>query len=401
MCNMIRVVYYMYPWFLDPALPKIRVIARSTDLHLLLELSPEGWQQGLFDAAPKLLSSGIIPASPVIGDCFPAGVKTYWQGTASFNLAVHNCPKSIHPATWWVSHKVVRFIRSLKPDILHLDDVSLRVAWALPGLGKIPIVLNIHDPEPHSGEHNWRTDMARWLTFRRVKRFIMHSTAGKADFCARWGVSESHVVVVPLGVYDVFCEWMNPTIQEEDRTVLFFGRLSPYKGLEVLYRAAPIVAEQVPGVRFVVVGRPIRGYQPPAAPSLSNQGRIEQICDYVSNARLAELFQRATMVVCPYTDATQSGVILTAYAFGKPVVATTVGGLPEYVTDDQTGILVPPNDSESLAAAIVGLLVDRTRRERLSKGIQRARATELGWDRIAQQTIKVYEEALIPSRVQV
>src|SRR5207253_8898786 len=104
-------------------------------------------------------------------------------------------------------------------------------------------------------------------------------------------------------------------------TVLFFGRVSPYKGLDDLYRAAPLIAQQVPGLHIVVAGRPYPGYALPRAPALPNDGCVEVIDRYVSNAELAILFERAHLVVCPYVDATQSGVIMTAFAFDRPVVA--------------------------------------------------------------------------------
>ena len=90
-----------------------------------------------------------------------------------------------------------------------------------------------------------------------------------------------------------------------DRTVLFFGRQSPYKGIEVLYDAAQRVAERIPDVRFVIAGKPQGNYSAPP-PALKHGGHVELIDDYISNARLAELFQLATVVACPYRDATQT-----------------------------------------------------------------------------------------------
>jgi glycosyltransferase involved in cell wall biosynthesis len=369
-------------------------MSRLTKLHLLLELSAEAWQSGLFDASPRSVPSGIVPADPIMRGCFPASVRAYWENLASFNLVVHNCQRSIHPTTWLVSHKAVQFICSLKPDILHLDDVSLRLALAMPSRRNITTVLTLHDPEPHSGEYNWRNDLARWLTFGRVTRFVLHAEAVKSSFCARYSVPTNRVAIVPLGVLDVFREWIDSPVQEDERTVLFFGRLSPYKGLDILMQAAPLVASQVPGVRFVIAGCPIRGYEIPDIPVLPNGSVIEPITDYISNTKLAKLFQQASVVVCPYTEATQSGIVLTAYAFGKPVVATRVGGLPEYMEDGVTGYLVLPRNVQALAEAIIKLLQDPMTRRRMREDTRRKVETGLSWESIAAQTVSVYEEAV-------
>ena len=176
--------------------------------------------------------------------------------------------------------------------------------------------------------------------------------------------------------------------------VLFFGRLSAYKGLEILYKAAPQVAEHIAAVHFVVAGRPVGGYQVPEPPKLPNGGRVEVIGEYISNARLAELFQQTAVVVCPYIEATQSAVVLTAFAFNRPVIATRVGGLPEYVEDGVTGTLVPPGDALALAEAIIRSLTDKHMQRQLMSGISRARAERLGWDSIGEQIMGTYSRTL-------
>ena len=392
-----RVVYYTHPSFLDTALPLFRELTRLVELHVILEVSPESWSSSVFHLSRLPLRSGIVPALPVLDDHFPAGVRACWRDAASFNFAVHNCRQSIHPNAWWISRRVVRFIRELNPSVVHLDEGSLRLAWALYGMGNAKLVLGVHDAEPHSGEQNWRTELSRALTLRRARHCILHNHALVEAFHRRYRVSASRVEVIPLGALDIFREWLAadaPSSSSDDRTVLFFGRLSPYKGLETLYRAVPDVMRRLRDVRFVVAGRPVHGYIPPPIPPVSNGGHVEVVEGYISNERLAGLFNRATVVVCPYTDATQSGVILTAYAFGKPVIATRVGGLPEYVRQGETGVLVPAREPAALSAALVDVLIDPDLRTRLRNGISRLLAGPLAWSTIARNTVGVYERCI-------
>jgi glycosyltransferase involved in cell wall biosynthesis len=197
---------------------------------------------------------------------------------------------------------------------------------------------------------------------------------------------------VPLGIYRRCSDGLSAQT-DAGPIVLFFGRLSPYKGLEVLYEAAPRVAERVPGVRFIVAGRPVHGYEPPVPPSLPNGGRIDVYAQYIPNDAARALFESARLVACPYVDATQSGVILTAYGFGKPVVATTVGGIPEYVRDGETGVLVQPRNATALAAALVTVLTDEQLRRALGGGIEKLADGPLSWSNTAERLISVYKHA--------
>jgi glycosyltransferase involved in cell wall biosynthesis len=389
-----RVLYYSHPSFLDLALPFAHAMSQLVETHLLVELSPEQWTSSLFDLPRLPLPSGIVSAEPVLAGRFPTSVQKYWRDLTSFNFVVHNCPRSIHPASWWVSHTAVRFARRIEPSVVHLDDVSLRLAWALPELGRLPVVLSLHDPEPHGGSGGWRLDLARWLTFGRARTYVLHNRTQIEPFCRRYRVPKRRVASYPLGIYEIYRAWGSSNGRDfsgDAKTILFFGRLAPYKGLDVLYRALPRVAASVTGLRVVVAGKVVPGYTPPPPPSLPNGATVELKSDYISNADLAELFQHATAVVCPYTDATQSGVVLTAYGFGKPVVATEVGGLPEYVRNGTSGILVPSRDSDALARALVDVVSDGALRSRLTDGINHLAEGPLSWSAIAQQALAIYE----------
>ncbi len=387
-----RIVYCTRLSFLDPTLPLIREMSAKAEVHLVLEMLLSHAQAALFGGLSVQLAPGLSPADPVLRSHLPEGVCACWQNAASFHLIGYSQHRTLHPATLRVAREAGRLIRSLHADVVHLDEPELLHAGLR--LGDVPLVLAIHDPAAHSGEADWHDTLARRLTFGRARRFIVHNRAQRDSFCATYRVRPEAVDAVPLGVYDVFREWITRPLDQDVRTVLFFGRLSPYKGLEVLYKAAPQVASKVAGVRFVIAGQPLPGYQPPVPPQLTNGGHIDCSAGYVPNARLAELFQRATVVVCPYTDATQSGVVLTAYAFDRPVVATRTGGLPEYVDDGHTGLLVPPSDPVALADALIRILTDEPLRRRLQTGAAQARTGELSWSRIASQTIGAYSRAL-------
>jgi len=141
----------------------------------------------------------------------------------------------------------------------------------------------------------------------------------------------------------------------------------------------------------VVAGRPTPGCRVPTSQELANGCLLTVLAGNLSNAELAALVEDSAFLALPYRDATQSGVVLTAYALGRPVVATSVGALPEYVSDGDTGLLVPPRDAARLAEAMVGLLSEPQRLARLGQGANRR--AQRGWDDAARETVKVYARA--------
>lgn len=136
------------------------------------------------------------------------------------------------------------------------------------------------------------------------------------------------------------------------RVALFFGYVRAYKGLDIAIQALARSAE--PGIRLLVVGEFYEDQGPYDAliESLCLQDRVRIVNRYVPNEEVALYFQAADLVLQPYRSATQSGIAQIAFAFGRPVLATAVGGLPEQIEDGVSGLLVPPEDPAALAAAL-------------------------------------------------
>jgi len=115
---------------------------------------------------------------------------------------------------------------------------------------------------------------------------------------------------------------------------------------------------------------------------------------WISDTEVANFFRRADVLVAPYREASQSGVIPIACALGLPVVATRVGGLIEQVEDGKTGLLVEPNNPEQLADACVQLLLDSTLANSLAEGGRRRASQEWNWDRITGMVIDSCEKTI-------
>jgi glycosyltransferase involved in cell wall biosynthesis len=163
----------------------------------------------------------------------------------------------------------------------------------------------------------------------------------------------------------------------------------PYKGVDVLVEAL----QQVEGAELWVVGRPL-GVSMERLRRLAPPGRVRFVERYVPDAELPAFFRRADVVALPHRSVDVSGVLFAGLAFGKAMVMSDVGGFRELVAEHGAGLLVPPGDSDALAAAIGGLLADPEERRRLEATAAAAASGPYSWDRIAEQTAGVYEQVL-------
>lgn len=150
------------------------------------------------------------------------------------------------------------------------------------------------------------------------------------------------------------------------------------------------VKEQIPNVMLTITGG---GFL--ILPPYKKQDWVETINRYVGMKEFVGLLQNCALSVCPYTDATQSGVIMTSYSLCKPVVATNVGGLGEMVEDGKTGALVPPKNVAALSDAIIALLKDDAKRENMADNIRNDYFVgDKSWKVIAEKSIEFYKKIL-------
>lgn len=285
-----------------------------------------------------------------------------------------------------------RDIKAFEPDLIHIQQGHFWFNLTLPLLRRYPLALTIHDPRHHIGDKVSQKTPQKILDFgfRRADRIIVHSHQIKERVVTELRISPEIVHVIPHIVLgdDTACS----QVQADDPSILFFGRIWAYKGLEHLIRAEPLITAQVPDTKIIIAGQgdDFAHYRR----MMVHPERFIIYNEYISDEKRAELFRQASVVVLPYIEATQSGVIPVAYTFAKPVVATRVGGLPEMVDHGQTGYLVPPGDEKTLAAAVVSLLQNKTLRQQFGENGKRRIDTECSPDVVAQQTLAVYHQVI-------
>jgi len=312
------------------------------------------------------------------------------------NVEPYFQPRLRYPTNLLSLYGIIKRINSFKPEIVHLQGEHPWFNLVLPYLRRrYRLVTTVHDVVLHVGDAKSRKipSFAHKLSIRYVDEIIVHGEKLKKEMVQKSNRSTDNVHFIPRGVNSIYRRFVKSNVREEDGLILFFGRIWEYKGLRYLIEAEPLITEKVPTAKIVIAGRG------------ENFGKYLEMMVHkekfiihnkiIPGDMVAELFQRASVVVLPYIEASQSGIVPLAYSFKKPVVVTDVGSIPEVVDNGETGYIVPPKDPKKLAEAIIELLKDKERRRKMGENAYKKTEQELSWDNIALKTVRVYEKALL------
>jgi glycosyltransferase involved in cell wall biosynthesis len=285
-------------------------------------------------------------------------------------------------------------IRRFRPDVVHFQIGSAMLAFLMPFLRAYPIVTTFHDVAPHSGEEKaWERYIHEYIR-KKSCQLLVHGEKLKQLLVREYGVPAEKANSIPIGPHniDAFLMHRRRDLKEEGPVVMFFGRILEYKGLEYLIRAEPLITAAIPNARIVIAGagNDMDRYEA----MMANRDRFLLYKHHIPYDEGAILFQRSSVIALPYIEASQSGVVSTAYGFDKPVVVTDVGSIPEIVDDGVTGLIVPPRDHVALAEAIIRLLKDPELAKRMGENGHRKLYTDLSWDNVVRRTMVVYERAV-------
>ena len=279
---------------------------------------------------------------------------------------------------------------SRSADVVHFQWLALPQidSYLLPRrtAGLPARVLTVHEVWPHEP-----TAGQLWAQRRLYDRFdavVVHSEHGRAALMGELGFAAERVHVIPHGALShlVAGEVAAPPFESSLPVVLFAGLLRQYKGLDVLLEAW----RGLDGAELWIAGMPrmeTAALRATAPPGVRFDGR------FISDAELCGYMRRADLVVLPYRKSDQSGIALTALAFGKPLLVSDVGGLSELVTAGAARG-VPPGDVGALRGALSELLADPRALGALADGARKAAADRYGWDAIARQTLDLYRSLL-------
>ncbi|MFH5801169.1 glycosyltransferase [Haladaptatus sp. CMAA 1911] len=294
--------------------------------------------------------------------------------------------------------------RDIDPDVIHhpfISSASSTILVPILKLFKVPVVGTVHDPIAHTGmeygpQHlQIRTRLNKW-TSEMLDTTIVHGQA-----CYEQAVEAKYpmekVEIFPHGLYDFFLEEEFEDIPTDSNTLLFFGRIRPNKGYDRIPEILNIVEREFQNISAIVAGNPDVGafrnstYLDDTLEKLRDDSRVELHDRYIPNEEVGKFFSRATAVVLPYYDATASGVLKTAYAFGTPVIATNTGDIGRTVSADGTGLVTDRNTSREIGNKTIEMLRNDEQQKEFSDQICECQK-RYDWERIGKDIVELYEE---------
>lgn len=280
-----------------------------------------------------------------------------------------------------------------RADLIHYQWLTLPPLDRLLLPPTRPRVMTLHYPLPQSQSRASASRVRRMV--ESMDAAVVHSRHALDRLEHDFDVDPDRLELIPHGAFDYLTRL--PTeipLPEElaavrEPVILAFGLVREYKGTDVLIDAFG----ELSGAELWVVGMPRIPLGPLREQAEKVPGTVRFVDRFVPDPEIPAYMRRADLVVLPYREVEQSGVLYTALAFGKPIVLTSVGGFSE-VAEQGAARLVPPGDPEALAEALGELLDSPAERERLAEGARAVAAGPYSWDRIAERTLDLYRRLL-------
>lgn len=316
--------------------------------------------------------------------------------------------------------KLMGYAATSKPKVFHIlwnnkfelfDRTFLTLYYKL--LGK-KVVLTAHNVNKRRRDAS-DTRLNR-LTLRvqyhLADHIFVHTQKMKAELTEEFGVPDSRVAIIPFGINNaVPSTSLSPAeakqrlgILHSHKTILFFGQITPYKGLDYLIEAFRTESAKHNAYRLIIAGRPKPEFEEYWR-SIENDirgevrdGRILVRAEFIPDTEIEVFLKCADVLALPYRHIYQSGVLFLGYSFGLPVLAADVGSLKEDIIEGETGFVFRPDDAADLANAIdryfaSDLFANLTSRREL---ISRQASRQHSWDTVSDMTVHVYSELLSP-----
>lgn len=308
--------------------------------------------------------------------------------------------------------RLIRYAKAARPRLFHIlwnnkfehfDRTILMLYYRI--LGKI-IVLTVHNVNSciRDGRDSALNRVTLRIQYRLAHHMFVHTDSMKRDLIAEYRAREEHITVIPFGINNSVPDTALTSkeakhrlgIRGAEKTILFFGNIAPYKGLEYLISAFRDLSAQDREYRLIIAGRPKNcdKYWSTICDQIKEvrEGSILLNADFIPDQDTELYFKAADVLVLPYRYIYQSGVLFLGYNFGLPVIASDAGSLKEDICEDKTGFVFRREDAGDLARAIQcyfssDLYANLEDRRKLIRGFAAARNS---WDAVAEITRSNY-----------
>ena len=381
-----KIAYYSQNSFSDVDLSLLMSLKKYADVYYIIPVRRGRLKGTAINIEHQYKKTGLFKAS-----IYPEFAKFAHLIDLDKMYVLNCCSKSgFSLRHLWVNILFFKFLLRNKFDIIHLTMFPCYFEFLLYFLRR-KIILTVHDPIPHSSDVSLINYLYRKLAFSLIHNILILNKAQKKEFIRKYHLEKKNIFESRLGCY-TYLQMYDRTYSDNanGRYILFYGRITSYKGLDYLFPAMKEVHKIIPDVKLIVAGKgnfyfDLSEYQDKEYIEIRNR--------FIEDKELAILIQNSLFVVCPYVDATQSGVIMSAFAFCKPVIATNVGGLPEMVLHNKFGLIIPSRSVEKLKEAMIELLGNEKLLADFRDNISREYFVgEYSWENISKELLSYYQQ---------
>ena len=380
-----KIIYYSSPSFADCDIPLIGELQRrGQDVRYYVSVASFCKRSTLIDLKELYPHTGIYPATEIYPEF---NEFRHILDLSQVYVVNQKYKQKFHPVNLLLMIKLVIHFIMQKPDVIHLIKPP-SLTQKLLYLARKKLVLTVHDPFLHSGATNKMTERDRRMAFKKIPKLVLLNNRQSSAFASYYHVPDNHIFINKLGMYSSIL-YVDPLPFQTDRPfILFFGQIVEYKGVEYLLEAMKRVHSGHPELMVVIAGGgrfyfDVEPYRRLDYVSIINR--------YISVSELVGMLRACEFAVCPYKDATQSGVVQTAFTLGVPMVVTDVGALADAVEHRKTGIVVKPCDANQLAEGIITLYSDKKKLLAMRKNIMETWMPDMQWEPIAEKYLACYK----------
>jgi len=313
---------------------------------------------------------------------------------------------------------LVKYAAVAEPRIFHIlwnskvefiDRTLLMLYYKILGKKIALTAHNVNKARRDESDSFWNRFTLK-IQYQFADHIFVHTRKMKDELLTEFGVRDQRVTVIRHPINNAFPDTkLTPAeakcqlgLRQTEKVLLFFGKIKPYKGIEHLLTAFRKVVADDPGYKLLIVGEVQKGNEPyleelreRAGLELQNR-RIVLETRFVPDEEAEIYLKAADVLVLPYNEIFQSGVLFLAYSFGLPVVATDVGSFREEIVEGKTGYLCRPSDPDDLASVIRSYFASElylqlsTRRQEIKDYAK----IHHSWDAVAELTRNAYDGML-------
>lgn len=279
-----------------------------------------------------------------------------------------------------------RQINHFHPDAIYLPMISLNARKFKKSFEKYPLITTVHDYVQHPGMKNPISNFIFKSIEKKSTKFVVLTKKFRPLLSSKYLIPEKNIAYIPHANFTYYnLNGKQPEYSLKNR-ILFFGRITKYKGVSVLLEAMCEIITNNDKIILDIVGNGNLN-QRDMDIIKNHSDRIRLINKWVSDDEVWDYFSSADLTILPYIEASQSGVVAISYSCGRTVIATATGGLEEQVVPGG-GIVIPPKDSHALANAILALYNDGSLVEKNQQAFIYAK-TKLTWSESAKKLLKL------------